>query len=188
MEFRAEIESVSQDLLTKEWRTVLKSEDRPEGDLRGEKSVKITPYRHRRSLSANAYYWHLVGMVASSHKPPTSNNRCHNVLLSRYGVPFLINGELVTAAIPDTDEALNDALENADYHLKPTSARKEGKDGKMFRICVVLQPSHTFNTAEFSNLLDGVISEAKDLGLETLPKEEVDRMMEAYEKHYSNRH
>lgn len=188
MEIRAEIESVSQDLLTREWRTVLKSQDRPEGDLRGEKSVKITPFRNRRSLSANAYYWRLVGMVASSQKPPASNNRTHNFLLSRYGIPFFINGELVTAAIPDTEEAINDALENADYHLKPTSARKEGKDGKMFRICVVMQPSHTYDTAEFSNLLEGVISEAKEMGLETLPPDEIERMMEAYEKHYSNRH
>ena len=185
MEIRAEIESVSQDLLTREWRTVLKSKDRPEGDLRGEKSVRITPFRKRRSLSANAYYWQLVGMVASSHKPPTSANRTHNVLLSRYGIPFLINGELVTAAIPDTEEALNEAMENADYHIKPTSKRKEGKDGKMFRICVVLQPSHTYDTAEFSNLLEGVISECKEMGLETLPPDEIERMMAAYEKHHS---
>ena len=182
MEFRAEIESVSQDLLTKEWRTVLKSKDRPEGDLRGEKSVKITPYRSRRSLSANAYYWRLVGMVASSHKPPTSNNRCHNFLLSRYGVPFLINGERVTAAIPDTEEALNDALENADYHLKPTSARKEGKDGKMFRICVVLQPSHTYNTAEFSRLLDGTMEEMRQIGLTPPADEQIERSLKEWER------
>ena len=65
----------------------------------------------------------------------------------------------------DTEEAYNDAMENADYHLKRTSARKEGKDGRMFRIYVVMQPSHTYNTAEFSKLLEGVISEAKEMGL-----------------------
>lgn len=186
MEFRAEIESVSQDLLTREWRTVLKSKDRPEGDLRGEKSVRITPFRNRRSLSANAYYWQLVGMVASSQKPVVSGYFVHNHLLSRYGTPFIINGELVTAAIPDTEEAYNDAMENADYHLKRTSARKEGKDGRMFRIYVVMQPSHTYNTAEFSKLLEGVISEAKEMGLETLPPDEIERMIEAYEKHHAH--
>ena len=44
-----------------------------------------------------------------------------------------------------------------------------------------------YNTAEMAALIDGVISEAKDLGSETIPDDEFERMMDQYEKHHAGR-
>ena len=33
-----------------------------------------------------------------------------------------------------------------------------------------------------SRLIDGLVSECKEVGIETLPQEEIDRMMEAYKR------
>lgn len=37
-----------------------------------------------------------------------------------------------------------------------------------------------------ARLIDGTVEEAKMLGLETLPKEEIERMMAAYEVNHTN--
>lgn len=40
-----------------------------------------------------------------------------------------------------------------------------------------------YDTAEMSHLIDGLIDECKAAGIETLPPEELDRMMEEYEEY-----
>ena len=155
--------------------------------LREDTDLAITLAKWReqkRSLSANAYYWVIVGKISEITKMP--NAAVHNLLLRRYGVPETIDGELVTTFIPDTDEASKDVLEKEIYHLKPTSYTKQGKNGT-FRAYVLMKGSSDFDTKEMTRLIDGAIDEAKDLGIDTVSTEEVKRMMEDYEKHYGHR-
>ena len=42
--------------------------------------------------------------------------------------------------------------------------------------------SSGYNTSEMSALIDGVVSECKEMGIETLPPEELERMMDAYDR------
>ena len=148
----------------------------------GPLSVSVTKYRPQRSLTANAYYWVLVGKISDVTGLP--NARVHNMLLRRYGVPELMDGQLMTVMVPDDQE--EEILLKEIYHLKPTSHTKEGKDGKIFRAYILLKGSSSMGTKEFSRLIDGAVDEAKDLDIETLPSDELKRMMEDYEKHYSN--
>ena len=46
----------------------------------------------------------------------------------------------------------------------------------------MLRGSSTYNTEEMSKLIDGLVSECKEQGIETLPPEELERMMQAYEQ------
>lgn len=146
----------------------------------GPLSVSITKWRARRTLTANAYYWTLVTKIADTTH--LSNACVHNMLLRRYGVPELMDGELLTVLVPDDQE--KEILEKEIYHLKPTSHTKPGKAGKYFRVYILLKGSSDFDTKEFSTLLEGTIQEAKDIGIETLPPDEIDRMKADYEKHY----
>lgn len=146
-------------------------------------SITVTKWREQRSLSANAYYWVLVGKISDVAK--MSNAAVHNMLLRRYGVPETIDGELVTTFIPDTDEASQDILNKEIYHLKPTSYTKQGKNGT-FRAYIILKGSSDFDTKEMSRLIDGAIDEAKDLGIDTISTEEVRRMMELYEVNHGH--
>ena len=142
--------------------------------------------KEKRSLDANSYYWVLIGKLA--RKLRTSNNQLHNLMLRSYGQPMLIDDKKAFFVIPDTPEAEKKALESETFHIKPTSEVRTDKAGKAWRTYFLLRGSHEYNTAEFSRLLDALIEECKAQGIETLPPEEIERMMKAYAAKYEKHH
>lgn len=134
----------------------------------------LKEYREKRSLSQNSCYWALCGKVA--RKVRISTARLHNMLLRDLGLPEYVGDRLIPVYLPDTDEGETAALEAMTYHIRPTSEVKVGKDGTVYRCYVMLRGSHTFNTAEMSALLDLMIQEARQQGIETLPLDEIERM------------
>lgn len=110
----------------------------------------------------------------------------HNDLLRKYGQIAIVGGKAVYAVIPDTDEAQREIDEAQTYHLKPTAQVKAGKGG-MFRTYMMLRGSHEYDTREMSQLIDGLISECREMGIETLPPGELERMMAAYGKKIEKR-
>ena len=185
MKMRGKLVDITQDILNGGFQLRLAVATIPSGveRLREEDdlAVTLTKWREQRSLTANAYYWVLVGKI--SEITGYSNAAVHNLLLRRYGVPESIDGDLITTFVPDTDEAANDILQKEIYHLKPTSYTKTGKDGKAFRAYILLKGSSDFDSKEMARLIDGTIEEAKDLGIDTLSTTEVERMMADYAKH-----
>lgn len=138
------------------------------------KVFDIKEHKKKRSLDSNAYYWVLVGKLAQKLKISTA--RLHNMLLRDCGLPFLIDGHVSMQPIPDTEAAEEQVLESSTYHLKPTSSVIEDNDGMIFRWYIVLRGSSSYNTEEFSALLDKVIAECKAQDIETLSPEELYRM------------
>lgn len=134
----------------------------------------LAPHKERRTRSQNAYYWQLVTKMAD--KLRESKNHVHNVLLRRYGRPMYIDGQLAATYLPDTDEAERTALEAETFHVKPTSQVKAGAKGQLLRAYVLLKGSSDMDTAEMSALVDGAVIEAKQLDIETLTPEELERM------------
>lgn len=149
--------------------------------LSGEKlDVEIRKHREKRSLDANAYYWLLVGKIRKA--TGDSNNRIHNMMLDRYGeLERIQNGTLVPFCIRDDI----DHLEFPYPHLKPTQ-KTLAKGDKLYRWYYQIKGSSEYNTTEMSHLIDGVVSECKEMGIETLPPAELERMMAAYDKKYSD--
>lgn len=139
-------------------------------------SIKVSKYREKRSLDANAYYWQLLTKLAAVLK--ISNSYAHNIMLRRYGVLEEIDGKPVFLVIPDTDEAEKKADETETYHIKPTSNVREGNDGQMYRTYMLLKGSHEYDTAEMSRLISGLVDECKQCGIETLTPAELARLME----------
>ncbi len=148
-------------------------------------SVELKQYREKRSLDANAYYWVLVGKLADVLRQ--SNIWVHNYMLRRYGQIMVIDDQGVYTVLPDTDEAQKSIDEAETYHLKPTSQVKPGKGGKMYRTYMMLRGSSDYDSKEMATLINGLVEECKNVGIETLPPAELERMMENYEKHYSTR-
>ena len=149
-------------------------------------NIKAVKYREKRSLDANAYYWQLLSKVAD--KLGISNPHAHNIMLRRYGQKLIIDGQLVYLSVPDTDDAERLANESETYHMQATHQVKVGADGKLWRTYIMLLGSRDYDTKEMSTLIDGLVSEAKELGIETMTAEELERMMQQYEKHYAERH
>lgn len=148
-------------------------------DLSPHKAVK------QRSLQANAYFYSLCTKVAE--KLRISLNEVHNQMLSRYGYPEFIDDKIVYFILPDNIEV--NKLEGV--HLKATSKTQVLDNGDLNRVYIVMRGSHTYNSVEMARLIDGVISEAKELGIETITVTEKDKMLEqwgkAYEKHNTKR-
>lgn len=132
----------------------------------------IKEHKAKRSLNQNSYYWALLAKVAE--KSSISRNRCHNEMLASFGQDEYVDDRLVYVTIPDNEKAEREAMEAETYHLRPTSSVMDGNDGMLYRVWVMLRGSHTYNTAEMRRLLEGMIDEAKQLGIETLPEEELE--------------
>lgn len=118
-----------------------------------------------RSLNANAYYWTLCNKLAG--KFGVSNAWMHNSILQRYGTYTEISGQCLIVSI----NAEEDVMENQHVHLKPT-----GQPGEY----ILLKGSHEYNQKEMARLIDGLIEECKLQGIETLPQEEIDRMVKTW--------
>ena len=136
----------------------------------------LTPHKEKRSLNSNSYYWALCNQVA--RKLRISTSRLHNMMLRDVGLPEIVGEQMVTVYLPDTDEAENQVIEAETYHLKPTSRVRDGR-----RCYVMLRGSHTFNTEEMSQLIDFMVAEARDQGIETLTPIEIAQMMELERQH-----
>lgn len=136
--------------------------------------VEIKKYRRKRSLDANSYYWLLVGKIQDVIG--SSSNCIHNMMLDRYGeFARTGDGSLIPFCIRDDI----DYLEFPYPHLKPTQ-KTLSKGNRVYRWYYQIKGSSEYNTAEMSRLIDGIVSECKEMGIETLPAEELERMMEVY--------
>ena len=136
----------------------------------------LSPHKDKRSLSQNNLYWRICGMTAQALHISTA--RLHNTLLRDVGLVERMGDDLIPVYLPDTDEAENQALEATTYHIRPTSQVKTGKDGKPWRCYVMLRGSHTFNVEEMSRLLDLMIAEAKEQGIDTITPDELAHIRE----------
>lgn len=138
--------------------------------------AELKKHHEKRSLDANAYYWLLIGKIGKA--TGDDKNRIHNMMLNRYGeLERMPDGSLIPFCIRDDIDYLGFPYP----HLKPTQ-KTLSKGNRLYRWYYQIKGSSGYNTSEMSALIDGVVSECREMGIETLPPEELERMMEAYEK------
>lgn len=125
-------------------------------------SIDIKEIKDKRSLRANAYYWHLLGQI--SLKLTISQEELHKKFLREYGKPDVI------ALKTDVDVS---------RYFKYYDLLKIGKKYKTYKI---YQNSSDMDTKEFSKLLSGVVQEAKDIGIQTLNDLEIEGMIKERKK------
>lgn len=147
--------------------------------------VEIRKKRKKRSLDANAYYWKLASEAADALH--VSKPYIHNCLLRKYGQIEIIDGQGVYIVLPDTESAQKSVDEAQTYHLKPTSQVKPGRGGIMYRTYMMLKGSSEYDTKEMAHLIDGLVSECREMGIETIPPQELERMMAEYGKKIEKR-
>lgn len=136
-------------------------------------SITAKPFRQKRSLNANAYFHVLTGKIAA--KLGTSLDHEKNRLIREYGEYEFIDGWIPTVLIDTTFE--DKLLDMEGVHWKPV-ARPDKEHVQM----AFMRGSHTYNTAEMSRLIDATVEQAKELGIETLTPEEIERMKQSWTK------
>lgn len=167
METTGKIKSISRDIRTGRIIISFEIEEVPAEELQrlseaDKLTIKATKYQKHRSLDANAYFWVLCGRIAEALG--SDKWTVYTELLSRYGqyTHVVCRPEVVGKVKQEW---------RATEELGPVTVN--GQQGIQLR-CYI--GSSNYDTREMSVLIDGTVSEAKELGIETLPPEEVERL------------
>lgn len=136
-----------------------------EGDFRGQfdklhdKDVGVTirKWSEKRSLTANAYLWALVGKIGDALR--MSKDEVYFDMLKAYGQGGAVSVE---------ERFVEDFSRTYKYSEKLGETKLNGKTFIHFRFWV---GSSEYNVEEMSVLIDGVVQEAKNLGIKTMDEE-----------------
>lgn len=125
-----------------------------------EKTFEVKPYRQKRSLNANSYAWVLINEMANVLR--TSKDEVYQEMLKRYGQSKVIS---VLSEI--------DISRFVKYYEEIGKGHVEGKEFTHYR-CFI--GSSEYDSREMAILIDGIVYEAQELGIDTLPTTAVERM------------
>ena len=122
--------------------------------------VKIEPVKKRRSLDSNAYCWVLIGQIADILR--ASKEEVYFNMLKNYGQSTVVS-------------VLSEIEVKGFFKYYEEFGRGEVK-GKDFTHYKVYKGSSEFDTKEMAILIDGIVSEAKELGIDTRTPEEIEKL------------
>lgn len=139
------------------------------------KKYELKEYREKRSKDANSYCWVLCDKIAqemSKDRTIFTKEDIYKDSVKNVGVflPFIVE-----------EKAFNDfkriwESQGLGYQIQET-ARKD----KCIRVNCYYGSS-SYNTKEMSRLIDLLVQEAKQLGIETKPQEEINSLLESWNK------
>lgn len=130
-----------------------------------EKKYEITEYHEKRSLSANDYAWVLINKIADVLRK--SKEEVYFQMLKDYGQSEFVS---VRTNI------------NVKGFFKYYEEWGRGfVDGKEFTHYKVFKGSSEYNSKEMAILIDGIIQEAQNLGIETITPAEKERLLRELE-------
>ena len=125
-----------------------------------EQLYEVKEYKEKRSLNANAYAWKLITEIANVMR--LDKEEVYLEMLKHYG-----QSELVSVL---------SKIDVAGYFKYYEEAGTSTLNGKEFTHYKVYKGSSEYDTKEMSILIDGIVSEAKELDIETLTPSEIDRL------------
>lgn len=133
-------------------------------------SIRAVRFREKRSLDANALLWVCLSKIADAMTPPADKWDIYLLMLKRYGkfTHICVKPNVVDAVKSQwrESEVIGEVNINGQKAVQ--------------MLCYFV--SSTYDTKEFSHLLDGVISEMQEMGLETPASEDMRRALEQWEK------
>lgn len=127
--------------------------------------VKITKHREKRSLNANSYLWKLVTEIGNTLSK--SKEEVYLQMLIDYGQSEMIS-------------ILSD-IDVKGYFKYYKLAGSSMLNGKLFNHYKVYKGSSDYDTKEMFILLNGVVQEAKNLGIKTKEDYELEKLIEEWE-------
>lgn len=131
------------------------------------KKFEVKEYHKKRSLNANAYAWALIGKIADVLR--NSKDEIYLEMLKKYG-----QSEIVSVL---SDINVTGYFK---YFEEIATVKLQGKNFTHYK---VFKGTSEYNTAEMAVFIDGVISEADELGIDTLPPDEVKKIKSLWGEH-----
>ena len=169
------IKGVQRDWMSNKWNITFEINEQPQDELNKLSlcellSIEVKKFRKKRSLDANAMLWACLSELAvAMHSDKWS---VYLLMLKRYGkyTYICVRPHVVEAVKAQWREC--EEIGVVDINGEET----------VQMLCYF--GSSTYNTKEFSRLLEGVISEMKEVGLQPPPTKEMQRALEQWEKHF----
>lgn len=177
MEFTGEIKGIARDWNTNQFNiTFTVNENAVVNEVDKLKdcklSIKAVKYRKKRSVDANALLWHCLGEIAASLQADKWD--IYLQMLKRYGKYTYI------CVKPNMVDSVKKQWRETEVIGEININGAEAVQ----MLCYF--GSRTMNSKEFSVLLDGVISEMKEMGLETPLTQDMKRALEELERKQQN--
>ena len=124
-------------------------------------SIEAKQYRAKRSLDANAYAWQLMSKIAdATHR---TKEEVYVDALKNYGQhAFLFRVE-----------------HNTEVALDGVYVKYLEFDG-IHDIYEAFRGSSTYDTKEMSDFIEGIVQDAKELGIDTVPRVELEKIKEKW--------
>lgn len=131
-------------------------------------SVEIKRYREPRSKNANAYFHVLVNKIAEAQR--LGNDEVKRQLVLEYGTLATDETGSVLGAMLPASASMDDFYPYAKWYKSKTL------DGKEYDCYLFYKQTHTLDSKEMARLIDGTITVAKELGLETMTPDQLARL------------
>lgn len=180
MKYNGKIVGISLDINTKLPMVtfILDSNDiTPIEELKGLKlNVDVTKHYNKRSLDANAYMWVLLGKLQSTLNMPKEH--IYKDLIKNVGVYEVI--PVKDAAVERFCRAWEG--NGIGWVTETTPSKLEG-----FTNVIAYYGSSTYNTKEMATLIDLLIQECKQFGIETEPQEKINALLEMWGNYEGNK-
>lgn len=137
---------------------------------------EIKPYKEKpkkRSLDANAYYWVLLDQLADVLG--LARDDLHKEMLHDFGTwEYNADGSPKWVILPK-----NEPLPKDGYFYDmgaDVSVKGENSGDEMGHAYIIIRGSHTYNPKEMSRLINGLVQECRQQGIETMTPAEIEEM------------
>lgn len=159
------------DIGTRKWLITFETEEAPDVfDTTRDKdlTLEVKPYKEKRSGNANKLLWGCLGDIAAALRADKWD--IYLMMLKRYGQYTYVC--VPPNAVEMTKKQWRECEEIGNININGREAVQ--------MLCYF--GSSTYDTKQFSILLDGVIGEMKEMGLNTPTSAEMQRSLEEWER------
>jgi len=132
-------------------------------------SVEVKQHRQKRSLDSNSYAWVMISKMANALF--TTPDEVYISMLTKYGQrePQLLS--VVSEGVEMIQRATNNHC---------TIVGVSELNGREFTHIAILRGSSTFDSKEMSLLIGGIVSDCKELNIETMSPDELKLLNEEW--------
>lgn len=136
-------------------------------------TIKFAKFREKRSLDANAYCWTLIGKIAEKTNVPSSD-------VYRAAIKEIGGNYDVVCVKSEAVETLCDG-----WSRNGLGWQTDTMPSKIDRCTNVLlyYGSSTYDTAQMSRLINIIVQDCMELGIETRSPEEVESLLSSWGGH-----
>jgi len=131
-------------------------------------TIDINRFKKSRTVDANAYFHLLVNEIAEIQK--IGNDECKIKMNLEYGtLARMSNGNIYAIQIPKGEDI-------SKFYPYAKWYGEINDDGVLKDKYMFYKRTHELDTKEMARLIDGVVYEAKELGIETKTPEQIEEM------------